>query len=801
MLCYLIRNALFNDKLKLSERGMLFIMVDCDLKQKLNSLKGYSVIHDGTNIKDTISALESRIDVNEFKIAVVGEFSSGKSTFINAIAGKDLLKHATLETTAALTYIHNVKANDTRINTCVIKFSDNTSKQLEKLEDLEKYTTTQSDIDVVTEVKSVDIFINFIDVDEELVIVDTPGLNGLADKHRELTIEEIKQAHACIYLFPKRGLAQTDIEFIKYISNYQNTFIFIYNFIDELNVSEGESVDDKIESIKENISKFITSQSSRKLITHYCGMSALKALAGKDKSITRLYEDDFCDINDESRKAIYEESNFSVFEQILKSIINDVNFQHNRYISNCYTVMNLMEYILMISKKKQSEVENSILKDRAFKDISQIKNQKRNINENQENVLEQLYALIAQLFEENKRILCNDIDENIKNIFDTISNIINSEKNYQEFEEKLEKKEYKKIIQRLIDEYQTEYDYKKENCFQLVYKTILSRIDEYSDIISIIDKNKTDLKISDAITKELAADSIKNDIKNLEQIAINNKKFLNDFDSQKTGFKNEIEKIFAQIESDKNKKNELIASQRRREAALGDRPIEDVRYIVEEFEEDRKGVGRFFQFLIGKKKSTRQVPQYDDSRGFEWDRKKREIKESTDNEREAINRELSNLEAKKCSLEEKIELHDKEFDSYNRKMEILTHEIAAKKDELSMFEERLESEYLNLRKKQLRGDIEKYLYEGDSSIIKLFKDSLEADVDSNAKLVSGYIKNEFEKRLMEKNNVLDEIINGNLIDIQNRYKNKKNEIVKIEQMYNELKVELEYEQTSGSVRR
>ena len=54
---------------------------------------------------------------------------------------------------------------------------------------------------------------------------------------------------------------------------------------------------------------------------------------------------------------------------------------------------------------------------------------------------------------------------------------------------------------------------------------------------------------------------------------------------------------------------------------------------------------------------------------------------------------------------------------------------------------------------------------------------------------------------MEKNNVLDEIINGNLIDIQNRYKNKKNEIVKIEQMYNELKVELEYEQTSGSVRR
>ena len=91
----------------------------------------------------------------------------------------------------------------------------------------------------------------------DLVIVDTPGLNGLADKHRELTIEEIKRAHACIYLFPKRGIAHTDIDFIKYISTYQNTFIFIYNFIDELNISEGENPDDKIASIKENVNKFI----------------------------------------------------------------------------------------------------------------------------------------------------------------------------------------------------------------------------------------------------------------------------------------------------------------------------------------------------------------------------------------------------------------------------------------------------------------------------------------------------------------------------------------------------------------
>ena len=132
-------------------------------------------------------------------------------------------------------------------------------------------------------------------------------------------------------------------------------------------------------------------------------------------------------------------------------------------------------------------------------------------------------------------------------------------------------------------------------------------------------------------------------------------------------------------------------------------------------------------------------------------------------------------------------------------MDILNHEIAAKKDELAMFEERLETEYFSLRKKQLKQDIEKYLFEGETSIVNLFKETLVSDVSVNSELINGYIKNEFEKRLAEKNSVFDEIINGNLIDIQNRYRNKKTEITKIEEMYNELKVELDYEQTSVTV--
>lgn len=38
-----------------------------------------------------------RLKTNTFRLAVVGEFSSGKSTFLNAIIGKDILKHGVQE--------------------------------------------------------------------------------------------------------------------------------------------------------------------------------------------------------------------------------------------------------------------------------------------------------------------------------------------------------------------------------------------------------------------------------------------------------------------------------------------------------------------------------------------------------------------------------------------------------------------------------------------------------------------------------------------------------------------------------
>ena len=73
----------------------------------INRLLENPLIKENEIYKEELVAIQKRFEDKSFKLAVVGEFSSGKSTFINALIGKDLLKHATLETTATITYIHN----------------------------------------------------------------------------------------------------------------------------------------------------------------------------------------------------------------------------------------------------------------------------------------------------------------------------------------------------------------------------------------------------------------------------------------------------------------------------------------------------------------------------------------------------------------------------------------------------------------------------------------------------------------------------------------------------------------------
>ena len=191
-----------------------------NINSQINKIKELKAVQNSGYLAE-LELLCDRLNDTIFRLVVVGEFSSGKSTFINAIIGKDVLKHAATETTATVTYIYNVSADDNRLNTCKIEYNDGNMVSLPNLGKLKEYTTVNSEINVAESIRSVSIYVNFLNVEYPILITDTPGLNGIADKHREITLDEIKKAHACIYLLSSNGVKSTDFDFINVLKEKQ----------------------------------------------------------------------------------------------------------------------------------------------------------------------------------------------------------------------------------------------------------------------------------------------------------------------------------------------------------------------------------------------------------------------------------------------------------------------------------------------------------------------------------------------------------------------------------------------------
>ena len=89
---------------------MTKMMSSVDTKKAVQIIQNIAkipYIYEDSYLMNEFQAVIQRLQDTSFRIAIVGEFSSGKSTFINALIGKDILKHGVQETTATITEIVN----------------------------------------------------------------------------------------------------------------------------------------------------------------------------------------------------------------------------------------------------------------------------------------------------------------------------------------------------------------------------------------------------------------------------------------------------------------------------------------------------------------------------------------------------------------------------------------------------------------------------------------------------------------------------------------------------------------------
>ncbi|MFI3211597.1 MAG: dynamin family protein [Peptostreptococcaceae bacterium] len=186
-------------------------MSNINIEEILNKLKSINTMV-YNSFYEEIDDLEKMYVENTFKVVVLGEFSSGKSTFLNALMGRRILYSDMDEATGMTTTIKNSNRNiatinfeDDEIHTISMN-TDNFYKELSDYLNINKQNNKK--------VHDVHIQYEFNNIEEDVIFVDTPGLKGISDEQLNITKDAIKEANAVIFLITEKGLSETELNLL-----------------------------------------------------------------------------------------------------------------------------------------------------------------------------------------------------------------------------------------------------------------------------------------------------------------------------------------------------------------------------------------------------------------------------------------------------------------------------------------------------------------------------------------------------------------------------------------------------------
>ncbi|MGI2879485.1 dynamin family protein [Vibrio furnissii] len=191
-----------------------------------------------------IENLQSSLENKQFYLPVVGQFSAGKSHFINNLLGRDILPTLTTETTSFLTTIRFgekdkllIKLNNNQELVLDISMAQCLSQQSISRGELSRQLPELN----IDDICSLDIEINSPLLEGGLVLVDTPGINTLHSAHEAMTYEFLPAAQAFLYVSGNQP-SISDLNFLERISKFGLDVLFVRTRMDEINEYE-ESVE------------------------------------------------------------------------------------------------------------------------------------------------------------------------------------------------------------------------------------------------------------------------------------------------------------------------------------------------------------------------------------------------------------------------------------------------------------------------------------------------------------------------------------------------------------------------------
>ena len=218
----------------------------------------------GVDIKE-INMLIKKAKEDTTYLVVTGEFSAGKSCFINCLLNKeDFLPYGNTECTPILLDMYQGEESS-----LVVQHIDGSVDPIEySTDNIERYARYGADDN--KEVVVLGIPVEQYCFPKNIHLFDTPGTNTIHTEHEHITNYIINKADFVMYIFNK-VIGASDIEHIKEIHRYTKNILFIMSHVDETNpktekVYSKEDIEKLLQEARKQIGAALESESNDVLI-------------------------------------------------------------------------------------------------------------------------------------------------------------------------------------------------------------------------------------------------------------------------------------------------------------------------------------------------------------------------------------------------------------------------------------------------------------------------------------------------------------------------------------------------------
>lgn len=627
---------------------------------EIKTLKNISSLLDDLYMED-IESLEEMIATNTFKIAVIGGFSVGKTTFLNALLGKRLLYSSAKEATGTVTYIKN---SNKKIG--IVEYEDKSIVQVDLNRDnsyeiLKEYLNKNS----IKKAKSVEIHYPIDGINKDVVFVDTPGLEGVSKEEMQITKSLIKEANAVIFMIKHNGLVKNDLEILtgrlKEFGKIQTKEIFVViNKIGELyDIKANEEVEKSVQKIINDVREHLKDNGLDNI--KIFALDSKDYLWGIDNKLYKLLQS-----KENINKILSQEEylsrgkRFVNYKENLKEFLEDDN-REKAFIDNVNE--RLISFIEIFDEELESK--KNIYSENINEKINSLQNQKVLILKNRRKIFNKIKRQLSE--SKYNFIDALDIDEIEKNKKENRNILEYIQANFNSIEklDNKNKEDMIKYIEKMIDE-------DKEDSINKINKFYSSLVNIIGNIFNMefnkILKDSVDFKFN------LTPDKIKINLifKDVEE-KNDSIKELQDEKDEKKNLIIKLEKEIVQFEKENNETevtriefeiNKIEIDIKKKIDLLGRRPEPEQKYRTET-RSRRKWI--FFKDYYDV-----QVPDgLDYSKCGKWDNDKQKIVLDGENKKnilyEIINKTKSKINNIK-SLKNQIKREKEELESINKSL-------------------------------------------------------------------------------------------------------------------------------------